>query len=309
MSTLPEPGIDVCLGGQRISGYTAEQVQALLSEKDRQLQTERDYAADAVARLLRAELAQRRAEAMLPLPVLARLIKDLEQIQCGDLPDGDGVSVSTALWAERWLARLDYQPPAAEPAAVSQFPGHLRVQVFTEQRAGMRVGMPEAMVKVTDLRTGRYTVGHGERNPHLNRAKAVAALAAGCHAVPAAAQVCSHITFLPGRAFSAWEPMPLHRALQQIADGTAEAEGMEIRLLYTEPVPVGSFEREHETPRRRTAVELLLQLGYTWSGEGGWRPPAATSTHPAESASLSTEANRFRLEGAYGSHITNEIKA
>jgi hypothetical protein len=36
----------------------------------------------------------------------ARLLRDLRLIERGELPDGDGVDTSTALWAEQTLARL-----------------------------------------------------------------------------------------------------------------------------------------------------------------------------------------------------------
>lgn len=40
--------------------------------------------------------------------VVAELIGEIVEIaRLGQLPDGDGVNVSTALWAERWWQRLD----------------------------------------------------------------------------------------------------------------------------------------------------------------------------------------------------------
>lgn len=52
----------------------------------------------------------------------------------------------------------------------------LRVQTFTEDRIGMRVGMPEVIIKVTHIPTGRSAYGCGERSQHANRAKAIASL-------------------------------------------------------------------------------------------------------------------------------------
>ena len=57
-------------------------------------------------------------------------------------------------------------------------PAELHVQVFAEQRTGMKVGMPEVVIKVTHLPTGRVAYGCGERSQHANRQKAVAELEA-----------------------------------------------------------------------------------------------------------------------------------